>query len=99
MNSVVQVLKTCKEFKEGLVASSSASSGGFGGAVSDAQFTQGMRQFLNELEGTTETVTPYQFVTLLRTRFPQFGQTTGNPPSYQQQDLQTAIRDKVVTRN
>ncbi|CAD7948441.1 unnamed protein product [Amoebophrya sp. A25] len=110
MNSVVQVLKTCPEFRSALVptsgggASSSTSNGGQandfaammgmgGGSATDAGFTNSLRVFLDSLDSTTDTVTPFQFVQTLRTRFPQFGATTGNPPSYQQQDAEECLRE------
>lgn len=99
MNSVVQVLKTIPEFKTGLVPSSSSSSSaprgaqfGFGN-TSDATFVTSLRNFLTQMDNTTDTVTPFQFVNTLRQRFPQFGQTTGNPPSYQQQDAEECLRE------
>ena len=38
-------------------------------------------------------VTPYQFVNALRTRFPMFAQTAGNPPAYMQQDAEECLRE------
>ncbi|CAD7965483.1 unnamed protein product [Amoebophrya sp. A120] len=97
MNSVVQVLKTVPEFKDGLIPSSSSSSSssfaGSLGAPSDGQFVTSMRNFFNQMESTTDTVTPFAFVNTLRQRFPQFGQATGNPPNYQQQDAEECLRE------
>lgn len=94
MNSVVQVLKTLPEFRQGLEKMVPAASGGanaFG--MDDASFVVSLRQLLNELESTTDVVTPMDFVMRLRRRFPQFAQQVGNPPAFQQQDAEEYLRE------
>ncbi|CAD7948448.1 unnamed protein product, partial [Amoebophrya sp. A25] len=93
MNSVVQVLKTCPEFRSALVPTSGGGASSSTSTPSTTPLIPSLRVFLDSLDSTTDTVTPFQFVQTLRTRFPQFGATTGNPPSYQQQDAEECLRE------
>ena len=91
MNSVVQVLKTLPEFRVGLAKQVPTNAPGNQFGMDDTGFVVSLRNLLNEMEHTIDTVTPYDFVMKLRQRFPQFAQQVGNPPAFQQQDAE--VRD------
>jgi len=95
MNSVVQVLNGVPEFKHDInkYVPGGAS---VGSNQMDSQFVLALKDVLSGLQtkgasGDDSAFTPYQFVTLLKARFPTFAQTQNNQPM--QQDAEECLRE------
>ncbi|GBG68788.1 hypothetical protein CBR_g3328 [Chara braunii] len=83
MNSTVQCLNRVPELREALLGYSSAS-----GIEQDAshRLALSLKNLFGELNKSLRPVNPWQFLTILRERFPQFAQTGEN--TFMQQDAE-----------
>lgn len=81
MNSTVQCFRHMPELREELKLIRSNA------ANPDLQFTAAFRDSLNQLDTSGVSIPPFQFVSALRTHFPQFGQR-GEGGHFMQQDAE-----------
>lgn len=85
MNSTVQCLHSVPELRDALRGYSAA-----GANILDPlshTLTVATRDLFNELDNSARPVAPYRFLTVLRDKYPQFGQQT-NQGVYMQQDAE-----------
>jgi len=87
MNSTVQCLCKIKELTDSVNAYTIP---GADERDIDGVLTNQFRQVVNQLAGTTETITPVQFVMALRAKFPRFAEMQNG--GYMQQDADECMR-------
>jgi ubiquitin carboxyl-terminal hydrolase 14 len=89
------VLKSVDEFRVGLSNVKPDAGQGVGGqlGLSDAQFTASLKQLFVQLDNTTDAVTPIQFITSMRGRFPKFAEQQNG--RFMQQDAEEFLRDSL----
>ena len=92
MNSTVQCLYAVPELKSAL--QSFSASGGISDA--DSKLTAAAKSLFSDLTTNAQAVSPYQFLLMLRTRFPQFSETN-RQGQYSQQDAEECWTQLVYT--